>query len=283
MKRLATLALIGGLLAIHPGTAQEPKAAAKAPPAKPQRALYAVRNADPAAVAEALTALFGREAVVAAAPGAARAVLVSGSAEAVAEAGKLVEQLDRKPRAVEVEVTIVEAAVAKDGKEPAAAELLKDGKGQRIKLTAVEGQPVTSMTGGNRPFATQTRERPAGGGANPGGGGGFGGRGEAAPPRAVRSIDYSAIGTTVKLTARVEAGDAVAVDLSVQETKAKPDEESGATAFDNGTLTAKVRVPAGKPVVAQTVRTDGKAGTTVAMVIVTARVVDDAATAAGGH
>jgi len=42
---------------------------------------------------------------------------------------------------VEVEITLVEVPTPKDGKEPdaaAAAALVKDGKGHRIKLTSVD-------------------------------------------------------------------------------------------------------------------------------------------------
>ncbi|QEL15501.1 hypothetical protein [Limnoglobus roseus] len=287
MKRLATLVLLGGLLAIHPGSAQD---VASRPSTKPTaaakvRSVYLVSNADPETVAGLLAAIYQGEAVVAAAPaGVGKAVIVGGSATAVADVGKLIEQLDRKPRAVEIEVTLVEATVAKDGKDPTAADLLKDGKGQRIKLTAVEGQSAVSTTGGSRPFVTGSVRQPVGPGGAGGRDGAGGFPGAAAQPRIVRGVNYQSVGTTVKLTARVESGDAVAVDLSVQETKVRPaDDENGEPAIDNATLTTKVSVPAGKPVVAQTVRTGGKAGATVAMVIVTARVVGEGPTAAGMH
>ena len=214
----------------------------------------------------------GEADVVAAPAGSGNAILISGAAGTVPEVVKLLEQLDRKPRAIEVEITIAEVPVKKDGPEPSPADLLKDavGKaGQRIKLTAVEGQPVTSTTGGSKPYVSGT--------TMVGGGGGFG-KGGGAPPVAQKSFSYQNVGTTVKMTARVVADDSVVVDLNVQDSKVRlPDagDEALAAAMENNTLTTKLSVPAGKAVIAQTIRTEGKGGTTVTVVIVTARVVDD--------
>ena len=96
----------------------------------------------------------------------------------------------------------------------------------------------------------------------------------------MRSITYQAVGTTVRMTARVGAGDSVAVDLNLTDSQVRQPEagdESGAASFDNNTLTTKLSVPPGKPVVAQAVRADAKAGRTVTLVVVTARVADPVA------
>jgi hypothetical protein len=148
--------------------------------------------------------------------------------------------------------------------------IVKEGKGQRIKLTAVEGQPVSTTTGGNKPIATSSTVA---------GGGRFGKDGGGAP-FAQRSISYHAVGTTVKMTARIGSDDAIALDLNVQDSRVRPPDagdEAGAPSMDNSTLTTKLSVAAGKSVVAQTVRTEGKSGATVAVVIVTARVVEPVA------
>jgi type II secretory pathway component GspD/PulD (secretin) len=270
MKRLAALTLFCGILALNPGTAQERKTTPPDPaPAKAQRAHYAVRHADPLILAEVVGAHFKGEATVIAAPaGSGHAVLISGSATAVPEVVKLLEQLDKKPRTVEVEITIAELPAAKDGKEltPAdlATALAKDGKGQRIKLTAVEGQQVTTQTGGNKPYVSGVV-------AGPGGGFGKGGPGQ-------RSISYQAVGTTVKMTPRIGADNAVALELNVQESKVRqPDagDEAGAPTMENNVLTTKLNIPAGRSVVAQSVRTEAKAGATVSVVVVTARVVNE--------
>jgi hypothetical protein len=278
MKRLAALALLGGILALNSGAAQDRKSSPPDPtPPKAQRTHYVVRNADPVVLTEVVGRHFKGDADVIAAPaGSGNAVLVSGSPAIVPEVVKLLEQLDRKPRSVEVEITIADLPAPKDGKELTPADLgtvdriVKEGKGQRIKLTAVEGQPVSSTTGGNKPIATTS---------NLVGGGRFGKDGVGAP-FAQRSITYHAVGTTVKMIARIGSDDAVSLDLNVQDSRVRPPDagdETGAPSMDNSTLTTRLNVAAGKSVVAQTVRTEGKAGTTVAVVVVTARVVDSAA------
>jgi hypothetical protein len=272
MKRLAALTLIAGVLALNPGAAQDRKSSPPDPaPARPQRTHYTVRHADPLVLAEVVGAHFKGDATLVAAPaGSGGAVLVSGSPAAVSEVVKLLEQLDRKPRTVEVEITVTEFPAPKDGKELAPADLAKaealakDGKGQKIRLPSVEGQQVTAQTGGNKPFVSGAAV----------GGGGFGGKGGVVQ----RSVNYQAVGTTVKLTPRVGADNAVALELSFQESKVRqPDagDETGAPTMENNTLTTKLSVPAGRAVVAQSVRTEGKAGATVSVVLVTARVVDE--------
>jgi type II secretory pathway component GspD/PulD (secretin) len=96
-----------------------------------------------------------------------------------------------------------------------------------------------------------------------------------------RSINYRTVGASVKLTARVGAEDAVVLSLNVQETKIRPPEggeeanvAGGAPSFELGTLATQVTVPAGKSVTAQAVRTEGKSGGSISLVIVTAHVID---------
>ncbi len=278
MKRLAALTLFCGILALNPITAQERKSAPPEPaPPKPERSSYSVRNADPVILAEVVGAHFrGDATLIAAPPGSGNAVLISGSPATVTEVVKLLEQLDKKPRTVEVEITIAEVPAPKDGKELTPADLataealVKDGKGQRIKLTSVEGQQVTTTTGGSKPYVSGTTV--VGGGFGKGGAGGAGGAGA---PFAQKSITYHSVGATVKMTPRIGSENSVSLDLSVQDSKIRPaEEEGGAASFDSNTLSTKLSIPAGKSVVAQTVRSEGKTGPTVAVVIVTARVVE---------
>ncbi len=260
MKRVAALTLFCGLLLLHTGTAQDRSGAPADPaPSKVQRAHYVVKNGDATALAETVGQHFRRDAVVIAANG---TILISGPPALVPDVVKVLELLDRKPRTIEVEITLAELPAPKAGAEPSAADVLKDlaekPVGQRIKLTAVEGQPVTSVTGGNKPYVSGT------------GGGGFG------KGAVQKSISYQPVGTTAKLTARVGPDDSVALDLDLRDSRIKAPEagdESGAPAFENATLTTKLSVPAGKAVVAQAVRTDGKAGAVLSVVIVAARVV----------
>ena len=271
MMRLAALSLICGLVALSSGTGQERKPAPAYPtiaplaPVKLQRAAYAVKNADPVTLAEVVGKHFKGEATLLAAPaGSGNAVLISGTPGTVPEVVKLLEELDRKPRRVEVEVTIAEVPV-KDWKE---SELKLDElskMGQRIKLTAVEGQQVSSQSGGSKPIVSNI---------NVGGFGGRGGGGGAVQ----KSVSYIDVGTTVKMVARVGSDDAVAIELSVQDRRVRPAEagdEAAAAATETHSLTTKVSVPAGRSVVAQAIRTEGKSGATIAVVVVTARVVPD--------
>jgi type II secretory pathway component GspD/PulD (secretin) len=270
MKRLAALTLFCGMLALHPGTAQERKSAPPEPaPAKVQRTHYAVRHADPSVLAEVVGSHFKGEATLIAAPaGSGHAVLISGSAAAVPEVVKLLELLDKKPRTVEVEITIADVPAAKDGKELTQAELVtaalaKENKGQRIKLTAVEGQQVTTQIGGNKPYTSGMAAGP-----------GFGKGGPVA-----RSISYQMVGTTVKMAPRIGADNAVALELNVQENKLRQPEaadEVGAPTMENNTLNTKLNIPAGRSIIAQSVRTEGgKAGPTISVVVVTARVATE--------
>ncbi|MDY3557740.1 hypothetical protein R5W23_003005 [Gemmata sp. JC673] len=276
MSRLAALALLCGLLLLNDGRGQEPKGnpwGKSAPAPKLQRAVYAVKNADPAVLAQVIGQHFkGEASAFAAPPGSGNAVLVSGTAETVPEVVKLLELLDRKPRTVEIEVTIAEVP-AKDWKEaePKPEELAKWG--QQIKLTAIEGQPVSTQMGASKPIVTSTAVAPGGFGG-PAGAGGPGGAAGGRGGFQQRSISYRDVGTTVKAAARVGADDIVAVELSVEGTRvrtADAADEPAAPSVETGSLTTKVSVPAGKSVVAQAVRTEGKGGATISVVVVTAR------------
>ncbi|MCE9564000.1 MAG: hypothetical protein K8U57_18310 [Planctomycetes bacterium] len=271
MKRLAALTLLCGILALNPSTAQDRKTTPPDPtPPKQQRSHYTVRHGDPLTLAEVVGAHFKGEATLIAAPaGSGNAVLISGSPVIVPEVVKMLEQLDKKPRTVEVEITIAELPAPKDGKDLSPADLataagqVKEGKGQRIKLTAVEGQQVTTQIGGNKPYVSGRAD--AGGFAKGGGG-------------IQRSITYHPVGTTVKMTPRIGADNAVVLELNVSDSKVKlPDagDDVGAPTMENNTLTTKLHIQTGRSVVAQSVRTEGKAGATVSVVIVTAKVVDD--------
>ncbi len=291
-KRIAALALLGGLFAVHAGGhAQDDKKGS--PELKPYRAMYVVKNGDAVALADVLGKHFKGQAEVLAAPaGTGNVLLISGNSNvATEEVVKLLGELDRKAKMIEIEVTIAEVPAKKtDAKDKDKEVVVADvdltgpdvltkleamgkagqlGPVQRIKLTTVEGQPIISTTGGNKPYTSSSVL--AGGGGFPGGAGG-----RAGGP-AMRSVSYQAVGTTVRMTARVGAGDAIAVDLNLNDSQVKPPDagdENGAPSFDNNTLNTKLSIPPGKPVVAQAVRADGKSGRTVTLVVVTARVAD---------
>lgn len=289
--RLMALALLGCLLALHSGVAQDRKLGKDQPyrpgdTVPPQRhVIYPIRNADPATLASTLNRHFRGQAEISTV---ANGLLVSASPAAIDELTKLLDQLDRKPRSVQIELILADVTLKKgpDGKEvevdltgDAAAKLealAKSGQAavQRIRLIAVEGKAVTSTTGGNKPVVTSSAVMGGGGGFGGGKGGGGGG------PVMQRSISYHAVGTTVQLTARVGTDNAVAVDLNVQESKVRPPEAgdeppaAAAPSIENNTLGTVLSIPAGKAIVAQSIRSDTKSGSTLSLVLVTARVVD---------
>lgn len=273
MKRLAALALLCGIFALIPGNAHSQKAPPPEPP-KTQRTHYQVRHADPMILAEVVGAHFKGDATLIAAPaGSGNAVLISGSPATVSEVVKLLELLDKRPRTVEVEITLAELPVKKDAKELTPADLatvetlVKDGKGQRIKLTSVEGREATTQIGGNKPFVSGVVQP---------GGGGFGKGGGGAPVQ--KSITYQPVGTTLKFTPRIGANNAVLLELNVQESKVRqPDagDEAGAPTMENNSLNTKLSIAAGRSVIAQSVRSETKAGAIASVIVVMVKIVDD--------
>ncbi|OWK35666.1 hypothetical protein [Fimbriiglobus ruber] len=119
---------------------------------------------------------------------------------------------------------------------------------------------------------------PKDGFAGPGGGGRAAGGGPGIGARVQRSISYHQSGTTIKATARAVTDNAVVVDLNLNDSGLKtPESGDEHPSFDNSTLTTTLTIPPGRVVTAQTVNKDGKAGRTVTLVLVTARVVEPGA------
>lgn len=272
------LALAAVLLAAASSAGQDRPMTPPAAPAKVDRVLHGVQFLDAAELAKVLSTSFRGEVSVAVAPG--NTLLVSGPHDSVTELLSLARQLDAPPRTVAVELTLVEVSGKKgdEEKEPAAPDLAgpaADLAGKlaalakanpstsvrRIALTATAGQPVSTTLGGNVPLVTSSV---------------LGGRGGAGGPPVQRSISYSQVGTTAAVTARPE-GNGVAVELMIQDTRVRAREggdENAPAEMVSHTLKGPVRVPAGRAIVAQTCRTDGKAGPATIYVVVTARAVE---------
>jgi type II secretory pathway component GspD/PulD (secretin) len=280
-KLIPALALIGLFAAFSVGPAQERQGD------KVTRTHFTLKNGDAAVLAEVLNKHFKGDAeILALPPTSGNGLLISASPTVTTEVHKLLAQLDHGARAVEIEVSLVEvfakkAPFEKDATEGdftgTAAEVFAklDGLGktgqigpvQRIKLMGVEGQPLTVTTGGNKPIVTGTVR---------------GGKGAAGGFAGGTSVTYQQIGTTARATPRVTAEGVVVVDLDLKDSRVRVPEGAGAGAagadeppeFLNTTLASKVTVPPGRAVVAQAVRSEGKSGGTIALVIVTARVVE---------
>jgi hypothetical protein len=286
-KRIAVVVLAGGLLALTG------EVRGQEPPPK-HRNLFNLKHADAGTIADVLKAHFKNEAVITPLPlGSGNGILVSGPQAVLDEVQKLVGVLDRTPKTVAVEVVIAEILPkTADGKELTAADFTgptadvmakldalpaghRVGTVQRLKLSAVEGQPVATTTGGSKPVTTASSvARPDRGGF--GGGGAPGGGGAAFTQK---SISYHSVGTTIRVTGRTAGDDTIVVDLDVKDTRLKPTEGAAAEdppSIDTATLATKVSVTANRAVAAQALRTDGKAGPTLSLVIVTARLADPA-------
>lgn len=276
LKSLPGLAILVGLFVLAAGgSAQDTPAAPKM-----VRATYTVRSGDAAALAEAVTRHYQGEATVLTVPaGAGQALLIRAAEPTTAEILKLLEQLDRGPAAVEIDVYLVDVFAKKSPFEKDAAETdwsgpadqvlarldelsktSRTGAVQRFRLTTVEGKAAASTTGGNKPMTV---------------GGGAAGKGGFAP---ARQIQYVPTGITVQATPRVGADGAIAIDLELKDSRVRTPEPAAAGAADEpgetttGSLTSRISVPPGRAVAAQAIRTEGKAGGTIALVIVTARV-----------
>ncbi len=185
-------------------------------------------------------------------------------------------------QAVTVEVLLADVRFKKDGPAAdlsgpdalAALEgLAKAGHAvevRRLAVTALDGGPVTVKAAASKPFVTS---------ATVGGGRGL----------AQQSVNYRDTGTSVAYTARVGADGSVTVELSVEGSGIRAPDAApaaapgaapeavapGAPSFEVLRFSARLRCPDGKPVVAHAARTDGPAGRSAAMVVVTARVVKD--------
>jgi type II secretory pathway component HofQ len=266
-RRLAAALLLGAAAAATAAYAQDKPPPTAVPPAtgeppRRERVVYPVRGGDPAALAELIGKHFRGEVEASAVP---TALVLSGSPAAVGQATELLAQVDRRPRSVELEVTLVDAVGAGADLPPGPLdrarldELVKAGGSvQRVRLTATDGRPVTTQSGGDKPYAADV--------------------GRAGPKGAVqRAVSYRPMGTTLKATPRVGADGTVVVDLSVQDSSARPApaaDEVGAPAFETASLSTVLVIPPGKAVVAQATRKEGKDGRTVGLVVVTAKVVE---------
>ncbi|OWK38586.1 hypothetical protein FRUB_07706 [Fimbriiglobus ruber] len=254
-------------------------------------------------LAEVLSRNFKNEATVSALPGGST-LLVTASGPLTAEIVKLLDLMDQKPRTVTVDVVLAEfkagANVPELGGDVAAklADLRKTGpveSWQEFRLTGVEGQPMTTVSGGSKPTLRGSTVTAIG--------------------SVQRSITYQTVGTTIKVTARGLSDGMVALDLDLKDTRfgqpaaiketapepkgeklepkgekpgpkgEKPEPKGekeprpratpiveAPPAIETTSLNTKLSVPAGRPVVAQTTRESGRA---TLLVIVTAR-ADDA-------
>jgi type II secretory pathway component GspD/PulD (secretin) len=286
-KHLVLALLAAGLLA---GAGLTP--AADEAPARNRRAVYVVRHGAAKDLADLLGKDFKGDAAVQVLPYApSNCLLVSAPPGVLDEVVKLLDQLDRRPRLVTVEVFVANMAPRK-GETPADKELdereLTGPADQvlakveemrkkrqieslkRVQLTALENQQAAVMVGGSKPFVMGTTTTATG--------------------LSTSSVNYHPVGTSVSLTSHITAEKTVRLELAVEDSRAAfpedgaeggPDEKGHPVRlpdFVQAKLNTKLDLPPGQALVAKGVKTTSKSGSQAqTLVIVTARVVEPVA------
>jgi type II secretory pathway component GspD/PulD (secretin) len=292
MSRLALFRTAGALtllLGLAALAAADPPAPAKDDAAN-KRLIYIVKHGTAKDLAAVLGEHFKGAAEIQALPDpSSNCLLINASPAALDEVVKVLEQLDRRPQTVSVEIVIAEIGKKADGDKTAPAEEVdeKDFTGtladvnarvealqkkgvitdvKRLQLTAVEGQSASVTVGGSKPYTT---------GVNVTGTG-----------RTSRSVSYRSTGLKADASVRVSPEKIVTLDLKVEDSHPYTPEdapqigtdENGkpipATEFALTNLNTKLDIASGRAQAAQGVKTQAKSDKTHAIIIVGARVVE---------
>jgi type II secretory pathway component GspD/PulD (secretin) len=257
-----------------------------------KRVVYFVKQGAPKDLGTALSKHFRGDLDVQVLPESPNDCLLISAAPAVfGEVVKLLEQLDRRPKLLAIELVVAETAPKKieGGKQgPREKELdaraltgavdevlakvedLKKagriGYLRRIQLAAAEGQPASVSIGEMRPTVAGLNTSSTG--------------------FISRNITYRNTGTSVKVTARVIPDRQVVMDLNVEDTRGHVPEdgvpigtdEKGQTVRAEEMLMAKLATrlstPSGQAVAAQVVQKMSKADQGQTFVIAGARIVE---------
>jgi len=281
---------LSAILLATAAIAQEDKPTAapkKKSPLETQRGAYVLKYADANGVAGVLSKHFKGAAEIHAGPeGAGDCLLINASPAAFDEIVKTIDQLDRRPRSIAVDVSFVELqakagddkqSVEKDFAGPAADvsarlnALTKSGQAasvKRIHLGATEGQLATVMIGETKPYVS---------GVN-------------ATQRGVlnRMHQYRETGTQVRVTPSVTADGAISLELNIVDSGSRPSpsvsvgvDEKGAPIpsadFTNTSFKGKLVVASGHAVLANASRSATKEGQAETLIVVEARVVESEA------
>jgi type II secretory pathway component GspD/PulD (secretin) len=249
-----------------------------------KRGTYVVKHASAKDLAEILARRFKDADVQTGPEGVGNCLLISAPPAVFADLMKALDQLDRKPREVAVEVFVVTLPPLKGDDKPkgpdekalagtidevvAKLEAMKK-KGEvadvkRLRLTAPEDQPASLTLGVASPTVAAVTTTGTG--------------------RVIRMIRYTDVGTRVRVTPQVGTDGVVMLDLSVQDSRlftppnAAPlgNDEKGnpipATEPLTTTLDAKLSVASGKVVLARDAKVTSKSGEGRALILVGARV-----------
>jgi type II secretory pathway component GspD/PulD (secretin) len=287
-KRFLVLVLLAGLFAFTPRAHTEDP-----PSGKNKRMIYLVKHNSAKDLAGVLGKHFKSDADIQVLPDSpSNCLLISAAPDVFTEVVKLLEQLDRRPQLVAVEVFFVEAASKKadDTKPDSPPKGLEEKeftgpskdvvskidalmrKGtvagyRRLQLAAAENQQASAMVGEMKPVVTGSTVTGTG--------------------IAARHITYRNVGANVKATVRVTGDNSVSVDLEIEDARLHTpadgivvgkDEKGEAIRAAETVLSKaknKVNVPAGQAVAVEGVKTESKSGLAQTLIIVTARVLED--------
>jgi hypothetical protein len=264
LQHLLACALL--VLAALPATAQE------GPAAEQKRGAYVVKYAAAKNLAGILAKHFkGAAEIQAGPPGTSNCLLINAPPAVFDDVMKTLEQLDRRPHSVAVEVFVLELPTKKaDDKDKQPDEkdfsgaiddvskrldtMLKKGQVagfKRIQLSTLEGQVGLLMLGENKPYAMGTN-----------------------------TTVYRNVGTQVKVTPQVTADGSVTLDLIVQDSRGRDSTTgTGTTEFITTSLTSKISVAPGKAALAKDAKVTSKEGQGETLIVVGARVAEPEAKA----
>lgn len=283
LKRLAIGVLALGLCLLVGGAPADSE-----PAAKEKRTLYVVKYGGAKDLAAALAKHFKGDADVQLLPEApSNCLLIRAAPPVFDEVLKVLEQLDRRPREVSVEV-LVATVVPKKGEgdkdldereltgpakdvEAKVEDLMKRGRLaglRRVRLTALENRPASVFAGDLLPFVMGVTTTATG--------------------RTARTITYHNTGISVRLTPYVTPEKAIQLDLMVEDGRAAIPENGVALGQDENQQTirapefitskveTKLDVPSGHTVAAKGVKTTAKSAQAQTVVLVTAQLVEPA-------
>jgi hypothetical protein len=311
--------LLGGLVVLLFGTApshsaEQPRSAGPLRSVQ-RRVVYPVKFGTAKDLAAVLTKHFKGEAEVQAlAESPHNYLLINAEPRAFEEVLKVLEQIDRRPRQVAIEILIAEIATKRnEGQKPQpevlkprglagpAAEILEklealQQKGtlaglKRITLAATENQRTSVQYAERKPYVTgiMMRSQPGVGGPPESGGerkpfapGGKTSRGSVMS----QSVQYQNLGTMVRVIPSITSEQLVRLNLEIEDSRAHVPEDGvvlgqdsnaapvRAAEFINLSLNGTVSVTSGQARVVEGVKTTSKSGDKQGLIIVTASIVE---------
>jgi type II secretory pathway component GspD/PulD (secretin) len=250
----------------------QPASTRERPNAEPKRGAYVVKYAAAKSLADILAKHFKGAAEIQAGPkGTSNCLLINAPPPVFDEVMKTLDQLDRRPHSVALEVFVVELPRKKaDDKDKGPDEkefsgtidevakrldgMMKKGQVagfQQIKLSTLEGELGSLSLSENKPFAT---------GPN--------------------STIYVNVGTQVIVTPQVMVDGSITLDLRVRDNRGRDSTtEGGKPEFITTSLMGKISVASGKAVLAKDAKVTSKEGQGETLIIVGAQVATSEAAA----